>query len=595
MKMGYNNLFQVSRILLPIQSFFQTLEWYELGMQTGSYSFSGTTSNIFVRIVCNNGTSPVYWLQDPNKPSKIIFVTDSIVFFLVPLPKHIGKPIGVHIWYEETGEQPSWFLDTVIVRNIVGELDQSTVYSFKRWLSNSLPNSKPYAHISFQHSAEDGAENQSMSRCCEVLRFRILKACIKEYHSWIGIFTSSPISRFSKQRRVIFGLFSILLMSVVIIVIQKNSSTSRFGSNTNLVCFADICLNNYHNFVAFQAVLISLLPRIICCIIFERAENNFQGTDAIDQKIIYKKHNVKKQNKYRRRSALKLPNDNNRGKQRNGNKQRSSFEEPLLSSNGTQNIHNNHMKYYNSQCIKKKPKSRAFKKRILADFKSLPTIPENSIINLQREEKFIPEIHDNLKKLIQRKGCLPRKCGRLLSLMLIITSGFLAFYMWSVSRFWSKMDDRDSLIIVGVSISIDICIAQFFRPIFEYIRLAFASQKVTHLIFGCPLSSLCNVFIDIESSWKTVHRSDNRQKYLRKIYNGRISIPAPRTVSKREKKRNIPKKLYIKELLYCLMFTIVFIIHVWQRIDSEDYFLFRNLQNDLMQLNNSNFGTVVSW
>ena len=580
-----------------MQSFFQAVEWYELGLQTGSYSFSGTTSNIFIRIICNNGTSPVYWLKDPTKPSKIIFMTNSIVFFLVPLPKHIGNPLGVHIWHDETGEQPSWFLDNVIIRNMKGDLDHRIVYSFKKWLSNSLPNSKTYAHISFQHSADDGTENQSLSQCCEIFKYRILKACIKEYHSWIGIFTSSPISRFSKQRRAIHALFSILLMLTIVIFIQKSNSTSRVGSNKNLICFADICLGNHHCFVAVQTVLISLLPRIICCMIYERAKNNIEGTDTIEQKDIYKKNNIKQQGKYRKRPASNLPNDinTNGGNQRNGNKQRSSFERPLASSSGTQHHHNNRIKNCNSQCMKKRPISRAFHKRILADFESLPTIPENSIINLQRGEQFIPEIQDMLKKLIQNKDCLPRECSHLLSFTLMITSGVFAFYMWSVSRFWSKMDDRESLIIIGAAILIDSCIVQFFRPVFEYIRFAFSNHKMTHVIFGCPLSSLRNVFIDIESYWKTVHRSDIRQKYLGKIYNGKIAIPAPKTVNNLEKKRKIPKKLCIKELFYCLTFIFVFIIHVWQRIDSEDYFLYRSLQNDLMQLNNSNFGTVVSF
>ena len=582
-----------------MQSFFQRLEWHELGLQTGSYSLSGTTSNVFIRLTCDNGTSPMYWLHDPTKPNSIIFMKSTVIYFLLPIPKHIGKPFGIHIWHDNTGEQPSWFLKAVTIRNIRTEMNQARIYSIQRWLSTSHPNSKPYVHMSLRHSVNNTVGNLCRSESRQ--SFEALNVCIKEYHMWIGAFTSNPLSRFTKQRRTIYSFFSILLISSIIIFMRKNNSMLLVGSKKDLFCIADICLSDYHILAAAQAVVISLLPRTICSIVFERTENNVQGKES-NQRAVDMDCDVTRQGKYRRcyeakykrkrNCDKKLPYDrsiDNREK-RHGNDKRLTPRKRPTPPNGIERIHNDD--HTSFKFIKRKPRSKANK---TADSTKLPTIPENSAITFETEDyQFLPEIPDALMNLSQQADRLTHKFGRIFSIMLTISSGILALYMWFESRFWNKESDMDSLKAVVVAILVDSLIAQFLRPIFEYIRCFVVNQQRAYAIFDCPLSSLRNVSTHIESRWKTVNSSEVRMRYLNKIYDGKISIPNSRPLTSRKVKSKIPKRFLIKELLHFLTFSMVFTIHVWEKIDSDKYILYRSVQKDLIKWNDSNSGSVVS-
>ena len=568
-----------------MQSFFQTIEWYELGLQTGNSSDSGTTSNVFIRITCCNGKSPVYWLHNPIKSDQVVFVSNSIIYFLVPVPKHIGNPIGIHIWHDNTGHDPSWFLKTITIRNVLNQYNDVMVFSIQRWLSMFHRNSRTFAHMSIRNTAEDDTpiDNES-PRIHESQKLDMLLACVTEYHIWIGFMKGTQLSRFSKQRRALIGIFSFLLMSSTIIFMRESNLLLQIASNADLFCIVDICIKNYHVSTAMQALLISLLPRTICCAIFERAENNLGTNDVKPESDIHKKSNERRHGKYRRHGSMRV-----RSKMNHSLKTKPANAENL---NGLNPFQKHDLKC-NFMTRDKKMNITKYKKRIIDGNVKLQTIPENSIIDLKVDDRFIPDMPEKLRECLKITEMFSKHTVRIFSILLLILCAVLTFYVWSTSHSWNKLDDNDSIIMVALAIIIDICIAQFIRPFLEYIRILLMSQQRVQIMLDCPVTSLRNVLIDFKSQWIAVHRRKTRSKYLNKIYNSDISISAVNSLTIKQVKSKLFKKLCLKELPYCLMFSIAFTIYIWQGICSTEFLTYQNMQNNFMKLHDTEAANLV--
>lgn len=547
-----------------MQSFYHTVEWYEVGLETGSTAESTTSSNVFMRLVGCSGRSPVYWLVGSTASRDIIFLPCSIVFFMVPLPKHIGKPCGIHIWHDNTGKKPSWFLRTTTVRHILSCEHEVTAFSVRRWLSQV--DNKPYVHLSIDDTPCQ-VISKPLTQLSKSNMLEIFKGCVYEYHLWLGFFSSSPLSQFSKQRRTLCGLFSVLLILSITVFMNRTGATLQ--SRLHLFCWHDYCLKDHHIFSAVQVVFLSILPRIICCAMFERVGHSSPvKADALSKNGTNQGGKRKSQRYYRMRCSIKSNRAANRAvKRRAGSEKR---------SHGMETLHGSEQDGKRRKL--EKEKWRGFEKRFGLRKEKLPVIPENAIINLRTPSHFLPEVPKQLVEWSEKTHGLSKCTVYILNTFLLVSSGIFVYYTWSKSRSWNSVDDRESVMIFGVALTTDIFIVQFIRPFVEYIRLVLANQN--RMTFNCPFPSARKVFIDICYHWGLVHNDENRTVYLEKVYGCGISMPVFERMS--DERESSKRRNCLKELLFTCIFMAILAFNVTQGIDPSVYDTTRYMQQNLM-------------
>ena len=110
--------------LLGVQS--PWAHFYEIEVSTGIWRNSGTTAKVFITLQGEQGESRPYQLKDD---SFIPFARGSIISFTLSIPIDIGPISKVRVWHDNSGSNPSWFLNRIKV----GAVANAFVYENKRY------------------------------------------------------------------------------------------------------------------------------------------------------------------------------------------------------------------------------------------------------------------------------------------------------------------------------------------------------------------------------------------------------------------------------------------------------------------------------
>lgn len=162
---------------------------YEVTISTNKGRNSGTTANITFLVVGENGSSGTLPLS---KLTKVKFKRGTVVTVVLSLPSSLGQLLYLHIWHDNSGDNPSWYLDHVAIRNVL--TDEKWNFMCRDWLAvesgdgrtekvlyvaniNEMAN---YRYLFLSHSA-DGLYDE---------------------HLWISVAAKPPQSSFSRVQRV---------------------------------------------------------------------------------------------------------------------------------------------------------------------------------------------------------------------------------------------------------------------------------------------------------------------------------------------------------------------------------------------------------
>ncbi|XP_078668767.1 polycystin-1-like protein 2 isoform X2 [Branchiostoma floridae x Branchiostoma belcheri] len=103
---------------------------YVVTLYTGFKGGSGTTATVWINLFGDYGRTGPIALQDENRP---LFEEGSVDSFLVSSQNIIGMIHVVHIWHDNTGYSPEWFLGQVVLQE---KATGSVVYFLcNRWLA----------------------------------------------------------------------------------------------------------------------------------------------------------------------------------------------------------------------------------------------------------------------------------------------------------------------------------------------------------------------------------------------------------------------------------------------------------------------------
>ncbi|XP_078585335.1 uncharacterized protein LOC144867284 isoform X7 [Branchiostoma floridae x Branchiostoma japonicum] len=103
---------------------------YEVMLYTGPQSNAGTSAEVFLVLKGELGQSGPHMLEDK---TRITFKQGAVDTFVVTSPVPLGPIYAIHIWHNNYGPYPSWYLDQVIVTDLQ-EADRHT-FLCKSWLA----------------------------------------------------------------------------------------------------------------------------------------------------------------------------------------------------------------------------------------------------------------------------------------------------------------------------------------------------------------------------------------------------------------------------------------------------------------------------
>nr|XP_056718286.1 polycystin family receptor for egg jelly-like [Euleptes europaea] len=101
-------------LVLPDNDPFQRF-CYLVTVYTGSRLGSGTTADVFIELIGQNAVSDVHRLEHPTLP---ILFRAAVNTFLLTTKEDLGDIFSVHVWHNNCGSSPNWYLSRVKVHNV---------------------------------------------------------------------------------------------------------------------------------------------------------------------------------------------------------------------------------------------------------------------------------------------------------------------------------------------------------------------------------------------------------------------------------------------------------------------------------------------
>ena len=128
-------------------------------------------------------------LKDPKRPK---FGRGDIDQFLLTVPQSLGSIKEIHIWHNNSGKSPAWYLFRVLIRDL--QTDAKWWFVCDRWLAVE---------------EDDGAVDRRLRLATkeELTKFNILfvnatRKNLLDGHLWLSVFTRPPKSTFTRVQRL---------------------------------------------------------------------------------------------------------------------------------------------------------------------------------------------------------------------------------------------------------------------------------------------------------------------------------------------------------------------------------------------------------
>ena len=155
-----------------------------------------------------------FFSQPDMVPDRILFARGNVDKFVLSLPSTLGEVSLVHIWLDNSGSSPEWFLDYIAVRyRATKEEWQFTCY---RWIALDKDDCKIETKLYCENNTSDG-NFQSVFRSKTSNN-------LYDNHVWLSTVTKRPGSRFTRIQRVT------CCMSVALSSMLANAMFYNFGN-----------------------------------------------------------------------------------------------------------------------------------------------------------------------------------------------------------------------------------------------------------------------------------------------------------------------------------------------------------------------------
>ena len=164
---------------------------YDLTVTTGVWKDSGTDANVAIVIHGTDTQSQPIILNKNMIESRTVLARGNEDSFTINLPMSLGEVRYIHVWHDNSGNSPSWFLSHVIVKD--HQTEEKWTFVSDSWFAVEKGDGKidrilipvsPRELKSFKYSLKS---RQSKS--------------FSDGHLWLSVVTKSPTSKFTRVQR----------------------------------------------------------------------------------------------------------------------------------------------------------------------------------------------------------------------------------------------------------------------------------------------------------------------------------------------------------------------------------------------------------
>ena len=188
--------------------------------------------------------------------SKTILTRGSTQTFTVTLKDDIGDIYSLRIWHDNSGKDPSWYLDEIEIRDT--RSGNCWKFIFETWLSLEDESHSNEVLQTPLHS------NRNITR-------KVIKEMFSNGHLWLSIITKIPNDSFTRVQRISF-CFSLLLCTMA-----TNAAFYSWGPQSpQNISLGPLKFSARQAIVSIQANLI-LLPMQLLVLLFKNTLARLQG------------------------------------------------------------------------------------------------------------------------------------------------------------------------------------------------------------------------------------------------------------------------------------------------------------------------------
>ena len=223
---------------------------YEISIQTGMWKGFGTSAGVGIIVNGNQGSSGEISLTDPLARRKY-FSRGSVNNFTLTLPSSLGKLTDIRIWHDNSGSNPAWYLQHVVITD--QQTDEMWYFFANQWLS--LDERGGVIELDIEAAKED-----ELASFKPLFHARTARS-LGDGHIWISVFTRQPHNPFTRCQRLtccLSFLFAAMVTNAMFYQFDR-TPTDTFKFGPLVVSWTQIKIGIQSSVIAIPANLLVVL------------------------------------------------------------------------------------------------------------------------------------------------------------------------------------------------------------------------------------------------------------------------------------------------------------------------------------------------
>ncbi|XP_074138819.1 polycystin-1-like protein 1 [Sminthopsis crassicaudata] len=222
---------------------------YAVIIDTGFRAQAQLTAKVHIVFYGEYEFSETRELYCPDKP---LFERNSRHTFIVSIPNNLGPLWKIHLWHDNSGCSPSWYISHVIVKDLI--TGASWFFPAECWLAVNK---------------WEGKVDRVLTPLRNGLGFRRLlyskfTEYLEDFHMWISVYSRPSYSCFTHTERLIvclFLVFGYMSINAALIAMEKEEQFPEIGlPDVSVISLMNGVLSIF--IVSPMALLLSLLFRL---------------------------------------------------------------------------------------------------------------------------------------------------------------------------------------------------------------------------------------------------------------------------------------------------------------------------------------------
>ena len=230
---------------------------YEVSITTGGWKNSGTTANVSVILHGSENTSSVIKLTCDQPYDRKLFARGNTDNFLVKLEKPLGPIISVQIGHDISGDDPSWFLNEILI--VDHQTEEQWAFSCYCWLALERDD----GNTTRVFLTNDNKEDDKLQRTFSSLR----KNGFSDDHLWLSVITKQPRNYFTRVQRASCCFCLLMLSMVTSAMFYETENTKQPNIKIGPFSFTSSQL-----IIALESAIIVLPANLLIVFLFRKCE-----------------------------------------------------------------------------------------------------------------------------------------------------------------------------------------------------------------------------------------------------------------------------------------------------------------------------------